>query len=236
MQFSSQQKDDLDTNGNTIIPGLLSDSEIEKLEQIINGANIDDPSVRRTQDLFAIRRFFEVVPAAGEIILNASKNLVQELFGKNYFVVKSIYFDKPGGSNWFVAYHQDLTISVNEKADIEGYNSWTIKDNRFSVHPPVEILEKIYTIRIHLDSTDENNGALRIIPGSHKNGIVRGQAVEKRGEVVCKVERGGAMIMRPLLFHASSRSINSQKRRIIHIELCNIPLPAPLTWAEQLPL
>jgi hypothetical protein len=81
--------------------------------------------------------------------------------------VKSIYFDKPETSNWYVSYHQDLTISLDKKVQIRNYGPWTSKSNQFAVQPPIEILENIFTIRIHLDYTNEQNGALKIIPKSH---------------------------------------------------------------------
>ena len=38
------------------------------------------------------------------------------------------------------------------------------------VQPPTAILEQMLTVRIHLDRTDESNGALKVIPGSHRQG------------------------------------------------------------------
>jgi len=112
------------------------------------------------------------VPTVANLILTPRlTTIVHELFGKDYFLVKSIYFNKPGQSNWFVSYHQDLSISVDKKIAYADYTHWTIKENQFSVQPPVEVLENNFTIRIHLDDTNESNGALKVIPGSHLNGI-----------------------------------------------------------------
>jgi ectoine hydroxylase-related dioxygenase (phytanoyl-CoA dioxygenase family) len=67
-------------------------------------------------------------------------------------------------------------------------------------------------LRIHLDDTDENNGALRVIPKSHVKGIYRSETIDwsKETEVTCKVPKGGIMLMRPLLLHASSRTTNNK--------------------------
>ncbi|WP_343667434.1 phytanoyl-CoA dioxygenase family protein [Chitinophaga sp.] len=164
--------------------------------------------------------------------------MIDTLFGKDYHVVKSIYFDKPGGSNWFVSYHQDLTISVKEKAVVEGYAPWTVKQEQYAVQPPLSILENNFTIRIHLDDTDENNGALRVVPGSHLKGIYRPETIdwEKEVEETCAVQKGGLMIMRPLLLHASSRTTNQHPRRVIHIEFSSLELPLPLHWSERVNL
>lgn len=160
--------------------------------------------------------------------------MIKFLFGENCFLVKSIYFDKPEKSNWFVSYHQDLTISVDKKLEIEGFGPYTVKQNQFAVQPPLDILERNFTIRVHLDDTDENNGALKVIPHSHHKGIYRPEtidwAVEK--EVSCNVQAGGLMIMKPLLLHSSSRTTNNQKRRVIHLEFSDQTLPLDLNWAE----
>jgi len=75
--------------------------------------------------------------------------------------------------NWFVPYHQDLSINVSEKVDSKIYINWTNKRNQIGVQPPIEVLENIFTVIIHLDDTDRNNGALKIIPISHLKGIIR---------------------------------------------------------------
>lgn len=84
--------------------------------------------------------------------------------------MKSIYFDKAAKSNWFVAWHQDLTISVDKRVGIAGFGPWTIKKNQFAVQPPIGLLKDNFTIRIHLDNTTSQNGALRVIPESQKKG------------------------------------------------------------------
>lgn len=134
-----------------------------------------------------------------------------------------------------MAYHQDLTISVDKKADLPGFGPWTVKQNQFAVQPPLSILENNFTIRIHLDEANEHNGALKVVPGFHLKGIYRPEnidwTVEK--EETCQVPQGGIMIMKPLLLHGSGRTTNHQKRRVIHIEFSKAALPEPLEWSEK---
>lgn len=225
------------TNGFTIIENIYSDKEVDSLTALIQQADSSNETFRKTKDLFAIRQFLKEVPDVAPAIFTPSlMSMINELFGEGYRAVKSIYFDKPGDSNWFVSYHQDLTISVKEKADVPGFGPWTVKQQQYAVQPPLTVLESNITIRIHLDDTDEHNGALRVIPGSHRKGIYRPETIDwsKETEVSCKVRRGGMMIMRPLLLHASSRTTNNHKRRVIHIEFSNQRLPAPLQWSELL--
>ena len=229
----------LQETGFTIIDNVFTAEEVSTIIETINGIDTSGPAFRKTSDLFAIRRFVKEVPAISPLVFNSRlRAIIDELLGPDYFLVKSIYFDKPEQSNWFVAYHQDLTISVEEKKQVAGFDQWTVKNNQFAVQPPVALLENIYTIRIHLDVTDENNGALKIVPGSHRKGIYRPETIDwnTEQEVVCKVQSGGIMIMQPLLLHASNRTTNNNKRRVIHLEFSNQLLPGELQWAEYLPL
>lgn len=226
----------LASDGFTIIEDVYSDDEIKVLLGIIDSVDSSNPTFRKSNDLFAIRQFLKEVPGIKPLIFTDKLyTLIRDLFGDGYFVVKSIYFDKPEQSNWFVAYHQDLTISVDTKAELPGYSSWTNKHNQFAVQPPVDILENNFTIRIHLDDTDENNEALKVVPGSHLDGVRRIEDLNlsNQTEQVCKVKSGGVMIMRPLLFHASNRTTNNRKRRIIHIEFSKTMLPKEINWSES---
>ena len=154
-----------------VVNDVFSEEEIEELLLTISAADKTKETFRKTDDLFAIRRFFKEVPSAIEKIFTPHfTQLLKALFGDEFFVVKSIYFDKPPTSNWFVAYHQDLTISVDRKSDVEGFGPWTTKPGQFAVQPPLSILEDNVTVRIHLDDTTEESGALKVISGSHRNG------------------------------------------------------------------
>ncbi|WP_170067821.1 phytanoyl-CoA dioxygenase family protein [Flavipsychrobacter stenotrophus] len=223
-------------NGYTFVDGIFSIDEIDSIITAVEQTDTSKPTFRKSADLFAIRQFIKEVPEVVHLIFTEKMLAsIKELFGDEYFVVKSIYFDKPDQSNWFVAYHQDLTISVDKKIALDGYGPWTTKKDQFAVQPPLEILENNFTIRIHLDDTTEENGALRVIPGSHLKGIYRAEnidwTVEK--EVTCNVPAGGIMIMKPLLLHASGKTTNGKKRRVIHIEFSNQVLHKQLEWAEH---
>lgn len=224
-------------SGFTIINNIFSDEEIEKMIEIIQHIDTSKDTFRKSEDLFAIRQFLTEVPEVNDLVFNENiKTIIKEIFGEQYFAVKSIYFDKPEKSNWYVAYHQDLTISVDKKLEIENFGPWTTKQNQFAVQPPLDILENIFTIRIHLDNTDGNNGALKVVPKSHSKGIYRPETIDwsVETEAICNVEKGGVMIMKPLLLHGSNRTTNGKKRRVIHIEFSDRQLPEKLNWSEKL--
>jgi len=229
-------KEEISTEGFLIIQNVYTNHEIEQILELINRIDTTKDTFRKSADLFAIRQFLKEIPKSYNLIFNDRlKAIVKSQFSKDYFVVKSIYFDKPEKSNWFVAYHQDLTISADKKLVLENFGPWTVKQNQYAVVPPIAILENIYTIRIHLDDTDENNGALKVIPKSHLRGINRVENIDwsKESDITCKVKKGGVMIMKPLLFHSSSKTTNNNKRRVIHIEFSDIQLPSQLKWAEK---
>ena len=95
-------------------------------------------------------------------------------------------------------------------------------------------MENIFTIRIHLDDTDENNGALKVIEKSHLKAVYRPETIDwnTEKETVCNVKSGGVMLMKPLLLHSSGKTTNQNRRRVIHIEFSNQLLPKNLNWAE----
>jgi len=230
---------EINSDGFAIIDAIYYDNEIKQIvseiEKVTHNSN-DNSTFRKSDDLFAIRQFHKEIPATLSYIFNDKlKEIIKTNFGENYFITKSIYFDKPEKSNWFVAYHQDLTISVNKRVEIENFENWTIKQNQFAVQPPKDILENNFTIRIHIDKTTKENGALKVLNTSHKKGICRIENIQlgEETETICEVEKGGIMIMKPLLFHASNKTTNNERRRVIHIEFSNQKLPNGLEWSEE---
>jgi len=226
----------LQEKGYVVLPGVFDSEAVDGLASLIDAVEGDRETFRKTDDLFAIRQFLKEVPGIKPYIFSRRlQHMIQQVCGKGYFVVKSIYFDKPSRSNWFVAYHQDLTISTASKHMVDGFVNWTVKQGQYAVQPPVGILEQNFTIRIHLDETDAGNGALRVVPGSHTKGVIPPAEFAKLAEkeTLCAVPRGGVMLMKPLLLHASGRTTNHERRRVIHIECSNTALPEPLQWGEQ---
>jgi ectoine hydroxylase-related dioxygenase (phytanoyl-CoA dioxygenase family) len=198
-------KIDISEKGFTVIDNVYTKDEIERINTVISSADNSSDTFRKSKDIFAIRQFLKEVPETIPVIFNEKLNrIIRHFFGEKYFVVKSIYFDKPQKSNWFVAYHQDLTISVDKRVETDGYGPWTVKLNQFAVQPPIDVLENIFTVRIHLDDTDENNGALKVVPGSHAKKIYRPETIDwsVETEATCNVNAGGIMIMKPLLLHS----------------------------------
>jgi hypothetical protein len=229
----------LATAGHATLPALYTPAEVAALLACVESAPAASPNFRRSQDVFAIRNLLGEIPALGPLLASpALRHLLGELFPKGCHLTKAIYFDKPAGSNWLVAWHQDLMINVAQRADRPGYGPWTAKAGWVAVQPPAAVLENTVTIRLHLDDCDATNGALKVVPGSHRRGVVPAETIASHTATatVCAVPAGGAMLMKPLLLHASNRSTSARPRRVIHLEFSAEELPAGLAWRERLAL
>ena len=218
----------LQADGFAVLPQLYAAAEIAALLHAIESAPASGSNFRRGQDVFAIREVLDEVPKLWPLLLtDALRSVLTQLFPAGCHLTKAIYFDKPAGSNWLVAWHQDLMINVDQRRNLPGFGPWTSKPEGVSVQPPVAVLENECTIRLHLDDCDATNGALKIVPGSHRHGVV--PAAEIAGftsdATTCAVPAGGAMLMKPLLLHASNRSTSARPRRVVHLEFASVELP-----------
>ncbi len=223
----TEHKEELDRKGFSLIKSIFSQDERYKLKRLLE----DEKKV------FAIRQLVKKHPEILELIFtnNKFKRLYSSICDEGYFLSKAIYFNKPKRSNWFVNYHQDISISAKEKVFSKNFSQWTKKHGQFGVVAPKEILENTVTFRIHLDQTDETNGALTVIPKTHQKGVIRiDRNFDKSdfgNDVLCNVDEGGVMLMKPLLLHASQKSVSEFDRRVIHLEFCNQDIP--MGWLEQ---
>ena len=232
-----RSKIELEQLGYATLDTLYSNVEIENIISCLKKTKNIGTSFLKTKNLFAIRQLLNVIPELKGLLFNQNIiKLLSCLFDDTYFLTKALYFDKPNESNWFVSYHQDLSITVDTKIELDEYRNWTFKHEQFGVQPPIKILEDTITLRIHLDNTKKENGALKVIPKSHLKGIYRPENInwDEAVEVICEVEKGGVMLMKPLTLHASNKTTNQRQRRVIHLEFCNHELTKPLNWLERL--
>lgn len=229
------QSQALQTNGYEIVPDVVGPSMVDQLRAAIEDVVDADPVRQRRGSTFAIRNLMDAVPSVRELAgSDAIRNLVVGYLGSEALVVRAILFDKTPEANWLVTWHQDVTIAVETKIDTPGFGPWSVKAGVTHVRPPAEVLANMLTVRLHLDDCDESNGALKVIPGSHKRGFLSQEEIASfrdHEEIdVCEIAAGGAMLMRPLLAHASSRGDRPGHRRVIHLEFASTPLPGKLSW------
>jgi ectoine hydroxylase-related dioxygenase (phytanoyl-CoA dioxygenase family) len=163
-----------------------------------------------------------------------NNKVVRSLLPENPVAVQCTYFEKSASQNWLVAVHQDLSIPVRERIDAAACSAWSEKEGVLFVQPPATVLENIVAVRLHLGDSTLSNGPLRVVPGSHRRGRLTSPqaraARDESGEIPCPVPKGGTLIMRPLLLHASSKAQVGAPRRVLHFVFGTPALPLGLNW------
>ncbi|WP_020179334.1 phytanoyl-CoA dioxygenase family protein [Methylopila sp. M107] len=149
--------------------------------------------------------------------------------------VRIVRFDKTAATNWMVPWHQDRTIAVAERAEVDGFGPWSVKDGVVHVEPPVALLGSMLTLRLFLDPCGTDQGPVEIALGSHAAGRVpAGEAAalaRSAPRLLATGEAGDVLAMRLLALHASARSRSARRRRVLHVDYAADRLPAPLDWA-----
>lgn len=149
-------------------------------------------------------------------------DLAREWVGPAAVPYRATLFHKSGARNWLVVWHQDTTLPLASRCDSPEWGPWSVKDGVAYAHAPTWALRNIVALRVHLDDSTDENGPLRVIPGSHREGVLSDDQVFRKARegsaVDCVVRRGGVLRMRPLLIHASSKSIRPEPRRVLHLE------------------
>ena len=160
--------------------------------------------------------------------------IVSSVLGDDAFAVRATLFDKSADANWKVPWHQDVTIAVCERRDTEGYGPWSTKNGVVHVQPPSDVLERMITVRVHLDDCGASNGALRVMPGTHTLGRLNqndvSAYVDEAEAIWCEAVAGEALVMRPLLLHASSAAALPTHRRVLHFDYAVGELANGLVW------
>ena len=148
-------------------------------------------------------------------------------------VVRVILFDKSKERNWGVIWHQDKTVTLSRPVNWDGWGPQTMKDGIPHIQPPIGVLNDMVTLRIHLDLATKDNGCLKVLPSSHKQGLLSEDALsklDKQNASYCEAEAGDVLIMKPHLVHGSEKSVEQSRRRVIHIEYAGYSLPEGVTW------
>jgi len=211
-------------DGFAVVPACLDEAAVGRLCK-----QFDDTR-------YPQRNLLSVPSVQGLAMSRPVREIIEAVLGPRCFAVRGIFFNKTRSSNWKVVWHQDLTIAVRDRRDVDGFGPWTVKAGVLHVQPPAEIMGSILAIRLHLDESGPDNGPLRVIAGSHREGRLSAEQIggwEKENSVTCTVPKGGALLMRPLLLHASSACAIPKSRRVIHLEFAATELPHGLEWHDR---
>ncbi len=219
-----------DHAGFDFVENVLSDLEVEHLAALLSALPIKPQRG-------GIRRIETLLPEVDRLA-KSSKLLAiaQPYLDGEVRLVRAIYFIKSRQQNWAVPWHQDCTVAVSERFEQKGWEPWSQKAGVWHVQPPLEVLENMVTVRLHLDATTTENGCLKIAASSHRQGLlvkeVVRQVVASSDVKMCEVKVGGALVMRPHVLHASEKLKSNGLRRVLHFEYSGFELPQGIAWAS----
>ena len=214
-----------------MLPAAVPVATLEVLKQALGELAGERPA-------YGERNLIARVDAVRQLALSdALLSIVRPVIGVAAGPVRSLLFDKLPAANWNVAWHQDTSIAVRQRLELDGFGPWSIKQGVDYVEPPLHYLAGMLTLRLHLDAASAEGGALRVIAGSHANGRLSSAQLLARvdaGPVVdCEAMPGDLLLMNPLLLHSSRKALRPSHRRVVHIEYSALELPAPLQWFER---
>jgi len=234
------QADDLlrfNADGHCLISSALSTETVQSICALLTTLESSEWEHQQANAVYAGRDVFARSPELLHITSQSPlMNIARSLVGPKARPTKATVFDKRPEANWTLPLHQDLTITVKAQADVRGYTHWSVKAGVPHVQPPVPVLERIVALRVHLDDCPAENGALEVVPGSHRLGRIPAkdlQAMHASGKMIpCPAAAGDVLAMRPLLVHGSGKAKYPHRRRVLHIEYSASDLDAPLEWPD----
>lgn len=219
----------VEQHGFAILPSVLKAEEIEMLLEHLAGL---EPHRSRA----GIRHLLGHTAVAQIANDHRLLGIAQSILGPDAYPFRATLFDKSSDANWLITWHQDTALPLRGKQEIPGWGPWSLKEGVTYAHAPASVLEKVVALRLHLDDSTAENGPLRVLPGTHRSGVLTDQQVEaavaNADETLCLAPQGGVIVMRPLIIHASSKSASDIPRRVLHIEYAtSTSVPAPLQLA-----
>jgi hypothetical protein len=217
-------------DGFVILPGVLTADDVRNVlaawDEVVRG-NRGNPAILTDADgsVSGARNLIRMWPD----VVNLARRPgllgpLRRLLGARAGVVRGLFFDKPPGRGWALPWHKDYNVAVLKHGRRGRFTKPTRKAGVPHVEAPADLLGKMVTVRIHLDDMTDENGPLRVIPGSHH--FYRTDDEQSRSPLVIRCQAGDVLLMRPLLTHASGHCdpATTRHRRIVHLECAPSPV------------
>jgi hypothetical protein len=203
------------SDGFSIIPSVFNSAELDDIARDLGAA-----SLQRSR---AGARHLLAIPTIAVLARDPRlTRLATEVLACDPIPFGATLFDKSPEANWLVVWHQDTSLPLRERRDVAGWGPWSTKGGITYARAPASALWQVVALRVHLDASTAENGPLRVLPGTHDLGVLTDEkihaAVRSIESVTCTVDRGGVLLMRPLLVHASSKVVTGAPRRVLHFE------------------
>jgi len=219
----------IEENGLAVLPGLFPAEYLDSLLEQINRL-----SPRRSRA--GIRHALSMAPVEELARHQILMELAVEVLGADAFPYRATLFDKSPVANWLVVWHQDTALPLRSRQELPGWGPWSIKEGISYAHAPASALSQVVALRVSLDDSTVDNGPLRVLPRTHTLGVLSDDTLHELSTQIspvdCTTPKGGVVVMRPLLVHASSKSCAETPRRVLHIEYAaTSSIAAPLELA-----
>jgi ectoine hydroxylase-related dioxygenase (phytanoyl-CoA dioxygenase family) len=217
-------KKTIDNDGFLLLGRVLSQLQIQSIldqwQSLISDSHATILKRGDTQQssIYGARNLLTSWPNLIEVV-NPIKPLLKEFLGENAGLVRGLFFDKPpvqDSPSWALPMHRDYTIAVKSHVPNARFQKPTIKSGVPHYEAPIELLSRMLTIRIHLDPMTPENGALKVIRGSH---LHEDNLSDNPEPILILGEAGDILLMKPLILHGSACSTSKfLHRRILHLE------------------
>lgn len=212
-------------DGLTHIPNACTSEQADEVQTML--AQISPKSAGSR--LFGVVGLSKILSSSGYIGQHPAT-----IYGQSVSPVRAIYFDKNQSNNWGLGWHQDRTIAVKRQVETDGYGPWTVKAGMRHVAPPIEVLERMLTLRFHLDDVPLDNAPLLAASGSHRLGRIAERDIDgilSRSSIVqCLAARGDIWLYSTPILHASESSKKVGHRRVLQVDYALEPLAGDLEW------
>jgi ectoine hydroxylase-related dioxygenase (phytanoyl-CoA dioxygenase family) len=232
----------IEHDGYALVPEVFGGARVTAMLRDLTAAlrpEAEETSVRTAQgSVYAARNVLRVwPPAAGVWREPVLRDALAAVLGPAFGLVRALFFDKPPERSWSLPWHKDLTVAVRDnRLPSRHFAKPTRKAGVPHVEAPEGVLRAMLAARVHLDDVTEENGPLKVVPGSHRSGKRLAAWESPPVSILCR--RGDVLLIRPLVAHCSNnaRPDTRRHRRVLHLEFAASPdLPDGYAWHDFLP-
>jgi phytanoyl-CoA hydroxylase len=217
MSLAERQKSFWQENGYLVVDDLLSPAEVEELRRRSDALVEPAKGITESTDRFhlkvgathgaLIQRVAEPHELGGEW-MNLAKHprlldVIEPLLGPNIQLYYSMLMLKPPRQGFTSLWHQDFSFFPHNRADL-------------------------LTCQVYIDDSTTENGCVRVVPGSHKlgllnhfkdgafSGVIQGDTSGfDEQEAVLEVRAGGMALWHSFTLHSSHANRSERPRRAI---------------------
>jgi len=221
--------EDLQQKGFALANGIYSAAETQQILELLK-QNLKLNEIKET----GLPLLFKYVPTIKNLLFNEKfNNLIDTITQEKVQLVNAIFYAQSPQTNFYTKPHQTITITVKKRQPVQGFSGWSTREGITTVMSPAHILQNMFSVRICLNHTNQQNGGLQVIPGSHKKILTiqeRNFLIDNTLPINIDAQQGDCQILKPLILKAYHNKKSHQNTPVIQLDFCSKALPAPLSW------